>query len=376
VALAPMMTTELDRLSIHVLGAGKGESIIMRLPNGSWGVIDCCASSSKDRTKNETLKFLFEQNVKELEFVCLTHSHDDHYRGMSHILETFHVRYFWRFNGLGGPHFQRLVQYFRVDAEELGGADEISGAAEFERIFGLVGEKRKSQDPALRVKRSGPDVPLYPVPSTDSDLFKIIGLAPCGNQVELYETEFARCFNSDGTVRARLAHSHHNLASVALLVVYGETRIILGGDVEEDGWRDVLVEVGAKKLSASLVKASHHGSPTGHCDGLWPHFAAKSKPLAVVTAYASQNLPRKAVLEHITQHAESVMVTCFPSLKEKELPDGLDATVFRSRLALMSKMGRLTKSQSYPCGRCSFVFDIEGSCVEATTHGAAQVLIP
>jgi len=45
-------------LEVHVLGAGRGESIILSLPDGGWGVVDCCASSSRDESKNATLEFL------------------------------------------------------------------------------------------------------------------------------------------------------------------------------------------------------------------------------------------------------------------------------------------------------------------------------
>lgn len=67
-------------LEVHVLGAGRGESIVLRLPDGGWGVVDCCASSSSDESKNSTLEFLRSRNIKELEFLCLTHPHDDHYK--------------------------------------------------------------------------------------------------------------------------------------------------------------------------------------------------------------------------------------------------------------------------------------------------------
>ena len=85
------------------MNAGYGESIIIRLPNGKWGVVDCYASSISDSGKNYTLQFLLERGIKELEFVCLTHPHEDHYRGLSHLLQEFPVRFFWRMKPCGPP---------------------------------------------------------------------------------------------------------------------------------------------------------------------------------------------------------------------------------------------------------------------------------
>ena len=84
-----MATTDDKRLEIHVFGAAKGESIVLRLPSGQWGVVDCYSGSLKDSSKNPVLKFLTDRGVDHLAFLCMTHPHDDHYRGMSHLLERW-----------------------------------------------------------------------------------------------------------------------------------------------------------------------------------------------------------------------------------------------------------------------------------------------
>ena len=105
-----------ESLELHVLGAGKGESIILRCPGGGWGVIDCYALSLDDLASNPTLQFLKERGVSVLEFLCLTHPHDDHFRGMSQLLEQLEVKHFWRFAGLAGRDLQRLALLLSVDA--------------------------------------------------------------------------------------------------------------------------------------------------------------------------------------------------------------------------------------------------------------------
>ena len=369
------MTTDLPRLAIHVFGAGKGESIVLRLPDGRWGVVDCFAGSSADPATNPVLRFLESQKVTELEFLCLTHPHDDHFKGMSHLLEACSVRYFWLFNGLSGKHFLQLVQLLDVEVAAIHQEDQIENAREFAKIFSLVNQKKRCQQPPLMEKRPGPGTPLYPVPLDRSAHFQIIGLAPSGNQVSRYDRGLQSCFDSQGNVRGRLPQSHHNIVSVALLVVYGDTRIILGGDLEKAGWRDVIAEVGAANLAANVVKISHHGSPNGYCDQLWELFSANGKPVGVVTAYVPK-LPSRTALDHIAQHTNKLLTTCLTALEEHQLPTGVDPDVFRSRLALMRKMGPLSDHRRHQCGQCTLIFDDQGHCIETELVPPAGELLP
>jgi hypothetical protein len=358
------MTTEATRLAVHVFGAGKGESIVLHLPDGKWGVVDCFAGSSADVGTNPVLQFLREQGVTELEFLCLTHPHDDHYKGMSHLLEAFPVRYFWPFVGLSGKHFLQLVEYLQIEARGTAQRSDEESTLEFAKIFGLVRRRQKTQDPPLLQKLPGPTVHLYPVPFAPDAEFQIIGLAPSADQAARYNEGLLRCFDERGTVRSRLPQAHHNVISSALLIIFGQTRIVLGGDVEREGWRDALREMGADHLAAHAVKVSHHGSANGYCDGLWPIFAARGKPIGVVTAYVSQSLPRRVALEEIGRHTDRLLTTCITALREEQLPTAFDPSIFKSRLALMNKMGGLSDARGHQCGRCTLIFDRLGKCVE------------
>ena len=226
----------------------------------------------------------------------------------------------------------------------------------------------------LREKIPAPTVHLYPVPLDESATFQIIGLAPSGNQVGRYNRGLLRCFNERGEVRGRLPQAHHNIISTALLIIFGQTRIILGGDVESEGWRDAIKEIGAEHLAADAVKVSHHGSTNGYCEGLWPIFAARGKPIGVVTAYVSQRLPTKEALAHIADQTSRLMTTCMTAVKVDELPPNLDTKNLRSRMALRRKMGGFALEGPHKCGRCSIVFDDRGNCLETRLVGPAVEL--
>ena len=81
----------MDTLTIHVISSGIGESIVIGLPDKKWGVIDCYTPDITDPSKNPTIDFLRKNGVKELEFICLTHPHSDHYRGLRDLLLCFKI---------------------------------------------------------------------------------------------------------------------------------------------------------------------------------------------------------------------------------------------------------------------------------------------
>ena len=87
-------------LEVHLLGGGKGESVVLKLPDGQWGVVDCYSGSVTNPDANPTTQFLRSRGVTTLLFVCLTHPHDDHFLGMVKLIEEFRPREFWRFGCL------------------------------------------------------------------------------------------------------------------------------------------------------------------------------------------------------------------------------------------------------------------------------------
>lgn len=366
------MTIEPKYLTVHVLGAGKGESIVLQLPDGGFGVVDCCARSLDDPTSNPTVALLNEIGGSELEFLCLTHPHDDHFRGMSQILDRFPTRCFWYFGAQSAAQFEQLVNYVRFEALQEATPEAGDWGREFPRIWSLVEARRKAK--TIMLKASRPGTPLYPVPIDTLAHFQIVGLAPSENQAASYVSGFKDCFDREGRFHARLPRDYHNRISVALRIKYGQTRVILGGDVERPGWLDVLQEVQFADLAAHLVKVPHHGSENGYCENLWSHFSASGKPDAVVTSYASQGLPRRRALEVIRDHANTVLLTCGSALRSSELPSGTNEEEFKSRLALLNKMGRLQGEGIHACGRWTLVFDVQGNCVHRESSSPAIVL--
>ena len=70
----------------------------------------CYATSVEDPDTNAAIHLQKQRDVDQLEFLCLTHPHDDHYRGMSQFFDHFAIKYYWQFAGMT-PEDANLVKH-------------------------------------------------------------------------------------------------------------------------------------------------------------------------------------------------------------------------------------------------------------------------
>lgn len=326
-------------LDVHILGAGEGECIVVRLPNNKWGVVDCYQARIRKTATNLALRLLEDFRVRELEFVCLTHPHEDHYRGMFELLRRYPPRQFWRFPGLSMLNLKDFGDFLAaLEDPSVQSATGQSMAGELHQIH-VETKRRQKIDPAfiteVHAKQTLYEKPLFASSGSlaERTQLHIVGLAPGGEPSKTFAAAISAFLKSyraaklDG--RPIAIRFPANAVSLALAIEFGSTRVILGGDVEHDGWRIALRQFDLNKLNAHAVKVSHHGSENGYCDGLWADAFAGNrgvKPVAVVAPSVKHELPTASAVCHIKQHASQLFATCNPkgdllgeSLKERPL---------------------------------------------------------
>lgn len=348
-------------LELHVLNAGYGESIVLHLPNDEWGVVDCYAASVRDPNTNAAIQFLKQRNVTRLEFLCLTHPHDDHYRGMSQFFDLFAIKYFWQFGGMSFEGLQNLVIHMEADALVTGDTVGREAANDFQLTLQRVKELRKAG--SLAAKHMSDIKPLYPEPFSTESPLRIFSIAPSTDQVLAFQDGLKACFTREGRLRSARPNLDANMISAALLVQFGSTSIILGGDVEKKGWDDTVRQLGKEGLAAHAIKVSHHGSSTGQTEGLWAAFAGGGKPFAIITPSQKHGLPQRAMVQYIAGHACSVLTTCLPAISfaTPRSSDFWEDYPLATRFALMSKFNGIRANRPHDVGVCSLAFDNRGN---------------
>lgn len=369
------MTTDESQLGVHVFNGGKGEGIILELPDGRCGVIDAYASSLQDASSNSVVNWLKRRVPvgQKLAFVCMTHPHDDHYRGLGQILDQWGTDRLWRFGAMSQAEGPPASVGGREERPELALACAVhssarlclgTAAADARRTSALeLTRVLQKYDAASRVVPLSCDVReivdvqvLYPSGGgggTDEECIpRIISCGPSTAMKRKYEAvirEFV--LRPEQTLLEQRAH---NDVSVGLIVSFGKSTLVLGGDIESKGWEEALRLVGRKSVQATIVKVSHHGSVTGYCDGLWETFGTPKVKLAIVTPYHRFRLPRREAVAHIQQYSERLVMTCKPArevlLSEKELV-----------MRLVTGARDPVPAMAIVCGRVSAYMDAHGN---------------
>ena len=272
-------------LELHILGPSFGESIVIRMPDGTWGMID----SYRSQKYLDSLEYLKRLGVSDLNFLCWTHPDDDHSSGLVNTLKAFsdRISHFWMFSG--------------QDQEGLFSLLDATARAKFKT-------KRTSWADLYEEIRKLKATSIYRLVQTGQVLlqgtgFSVTSLAPSDEMIDAYNLRLSKLLTSP---RAGLKQ-HNNDISVALLIQYGVTRVVMGGDVSKEGWETALPKIPGQPEPMDFVKACHHGSENDYLTDFWVRFQGiKGKTDIVVTPYSrlKEPLPRTAGLALLEQHGE------------------------------------------------------------------------
>jgi beta-lactamase superfamily II metal-dependent hydrolase len=375
----------IEPIEVHVFGGKMGESIAVRLPGDLWGVVDNYTPKLDDPQTNPTLRFLQDRKVNRLCFICLTHPHLDHYRGMAYLLERFCPERIWVFGAMTHRDLcEKVAAILRLKADSTRiTADDDEAAGELVRILDLIRDRYETAVIADRpdVRRLELGQQLLELRTDPPVTIDAIGVS--GGQLMLYERSLQSCFDAgDNFLAERVPNVNHNRISGGLLIEYGTARIVLGADIEEEGWEETLKVFGdGGRLGSVLVKVSHHGSTNGYCEGLWQQLSPGKAAVAVITPYVSQDLPSPAGLSHVSNHARQTFVTSLSAvaLATDWLREGSDtdlpAISFDVLVALRSLFPKSSRPSDRLEGRCSFLVHQDGA-ISHEEDGEAGLLLP
>lgn len=272
------------RLWTVVFGPGHGEAVMVRLPDGRVGIVDGCREPARDCPVTRLLAGL---KATRLLFACLTHPHEDHYKGLGRLLELYRGRvdHVWHVLALSSRERAGVVAYAkrhhaRPKRAKLPDTGDAQGV---ERVFreimaaGTVGAYRRqlvTDRGLLREQVAGAEFAIDSWGPTDADTSDAV-------------MEFLATPRKDWNVKDDLP----NQVSGALLVRWGESRVLLAGDLyahtdDRRGWGPARA-LASLHAPVQVVNASHHASHNAYDDKLWN---AMNPSLAIITPFLNASL--------------------------------------------------------------------------------------
>ncbi|MCK5343032.1 MAG: MBL fold metallo-hydrolase, partial [Candidatus Heimdallarchaeota archaeon] len=232
-----------QNLRVTFLSVGQGESTFIEFPNGKNMLID--GGGSYDNTfdigKMVLRPYLLYKDVKEIDYLVLSHPHADHMNGLIHILKEFEIGEVWT-------------------------TDEQAIDDNHKSFKDLI---RKKEINKKIIHESSMDLVINGV--------HIEFLHPPAN----FE-------------KGRSSGSKINNRSIVMRIKYGEKAFLLTGDLEVEGENEIIRD--GDIMRAHVIKAGHHGSLSSSS----PNFIQKVSPQYTVFTVGYKNrfhFPRDEVVK-------------------------------------------------------------------------------
>lgn len=274
-----------NKIIVSLLGPGYGECVLIHLGQRIWLIVDSCVDARGVPVAFQYLQTLGVDPAEDVQLVVATHWHDDHVRGMGSLVRTCQKAQFCC------PTIFRKREFLaRIGA--LAGheaAPKRSGVSEIYSVFSEL--KKRSVEPkfAMASKRL--------MQCNDTEVWT---LSPSDKNYDNFLQNFGSFAMSKVERQLRVPIISPNEISTVLFIKVAETAILLGADLDRNGWVSIVDDLGRPQQKASIFKVPHHGSKNGHEDRVW-QLMLEEKPYAIVAPWhrGRHALPKKEDIERL-----------------------------------------------------------------------------
>lgn len=229
-------------LKIDFYESGKGETTVITFPDESIGIIDAFPSDCNSRQD-----ILSITDGKKINFICLSHPHDDHARDLSSIIRERNPEAFWNTIQVTAAWFYGITESNKYKSSISYHIEQRKQKA-VESLINLFFEAKNKKIIQRKISSS-----TKPMNIAGVDIFF---LAPDDWTISQYEYLL-----TSWTSKESSSPPDHNIISSVIAFKYGDHVFLHGGDALAKQWINVCQEFDENKLPLSvLVKIPHHGA--------------------------------------------------------------------------------------------------------------------
>ena len=287
-----------NEIEVSLAGPGYGECLLIHVGNHRWVVVDSCLDADRQPVALSYLQNLGFDPANVVDLIIATHWHDDHIRGMSDVVEACESAMFCCSSALSTREFQVLAG----TVESRSGTRMSSAVREYVDTRSLL----KGRGSTTRYAQADRLI------LSDGD-FNVWSLSPADRDFDQFLQRITQMVEGTSGQRGRLTTLEPNDTSVVLLIEIGETAVLLGGDLERQGWLAILDGDRQVTRRASAFKVPHHGSEGAHEDRVWTEMLIDG-PVAILTPWwrGGRYLPTQDGVEQMLRFTDDVYITAEP----------------------------------------------------------------
>lgn len=312
-------------------GGGYGESIILKIGIDSWIIIDSCINPFS----NEPLAIEYLQTIgidfSKVKLVVCTHWHNDHIKGLANVLSRCPNAEFC-FSAVND--LNKFLLLCELDYTKMLKGGSISSTNEFADCLEIINKR------GTYFTRAQCDLVLKMVKEANVE-FSLYAMSPSPKTISDFDSEISQLITKFGERNTAIINKSPNDKSVALLLKFGEHRVVLGSDLEigkneHEGWRHIIKHSKViDEQKASLYKLPHHGSENGYLKDIFDILVNDNSVLKL-TPFKSSGLPREEMLEIYTKHSDRIYLTSniTVSKKPKKRDSAIEKVIERSVVSL------------------------------------------
>lgn len=335
-----------DELEVSVFGPGFGESIVAHIGQGEWIIIDSCVDSSKHAPKQiEYLKLLGLNPAECVKVLVATHWHDDHVAGLSDALDACKNAVFCCPLALSKREFLEIAEIYRDAPYQFS-----PGPKEIRKALEIAAHRSKERHRQMLCFAKADSLIWR------SSNVRLVALSPSDEMtrrtLEFMAQEYSIATSKAASLDRLMAGTPNDTATALRLDVNGRS-VLLGSDLENDsdpliGWTAVLNSPTAAEKRSSVYKVAHHGSKSGHHDGVWSDML-EQRPYALLSPFrwGRHRIPTVSDRERIMSVTDLSFITAHPDKEappENKRPAKIEALIrqtAKSRRAAVGPVGHI-----------------------------------
>lgn len=259
-------------LDILFFNVGHGDSIALKFPDDTWGIIDC--NKNKRQKEPNVLKFLKDNNIHSLRFICLTHPHKDHFLGLFDVINYC-------------DNVEKLILYeLNIGCK----AEKDKKGTIFKVIYNFSVDKKMPSENIILAKNKN----ICQI--TDEVKFEF--LSPTEDIIKNYKMN---------TIY-REKRSAVNCLSVVIKIFYKNKIILLCADAQGENW--ALLD---EEIDADIIKISHHGSYENNKPEYLNKIINTNSHISIISSDGGKlykSIPSKKVVDYLEGlHSAKVLKT-------------------------------------------------------------------